>query len=130
MADRLTIEHYVGECFIKCAQVVLSSRIYAPVAGPPRPADRRASRWVSKQAHRCPASNVAGPGAAGSSPTCLHWLGGGLRARGLNCQQTACLGFGQAEGTGGLQACTAWCQEAQIRSERLAVLRGHEPGFE
>ncbi|PNH05654.1 hypothetical protein TSOC_008059 [Tetrabaena socialis] len=44
MADRLTIEHYVGEAFVKCGQVILGSRI--PPAQQARPArDKRASRW-------------------------------------------------------------------------------------
>jgi hypothetical protein len=43
MSDKLTIDHYVAECFIKCANVILSSRIYkeAPIAP-----SRGASRWV------------------------------------------------------------------------------------
>ncbi|KXZ52518.1 hypothetical protein GPECTOR_9g562 [Gonium pectorale] len=47
MADRLTIEHYVGEAFVKCGQVILGSRIMP--TGPSqqtRPArDKRAGRW-------------------------------------------------------------------------------------
>ena len=43
MTEKLGIETYISECFVKCAQVVLSSRIYC--ASPVVP-DKRASRWV------------------------------------------------------------------------------------
>jgi hypothetical protein len=46
MAERLTIEHYVGECVLKCAQVVLAARMpRAP--GVEAPIDKRSGRWVS-----------------------------------------------------------------------------------
>ncbi|KAG2484087.1 hypothetical protein HYH03_017106 [Edaphochlamys debaryana] len=47
MADRLTIEHYIGEAFVKCGQVILGGRVLTPSAQQQaRPArDRRASRW-------------------------------------------------------------------------------------
>jgi hypothetical protein len=55
--DKLTIDHYVAECFIKCATVILSSRIYQENPIPP---DKRASRWVrallSRQCTRPPTS--------------------------------------------------------------------------
>eukprot|EP00195_Chlamydomonas_chlamydogama_P002020 CAMPEP_0202917596 /NCGR_PEP_ID=MMETSP1392-20130828/71357_1 /ASSEMBLY_ACC=CAM_ASM_000868 /TAXON_ID=225041 /ORGANISM="Chlamydomonas chlamydogama, Strain SAG 11-48b" /LENGTH=286 /DNA_ID=CAMNT_0049610389 /DNA_START=34 /DNA_END=891 /DNA_ORIENTATION=- len=42
MAEKLTVENYVGECIVKCAQIILSSRIYNPTPSIP---DKRASRW-------------------------------------------------------------------------------------
>ncbi|GIL93089.1 hypothetical protein Vretifemale_20515 [Volvox reticuliferus] len=48
MADRLTIEHYIGEAFVKCGQVILGSRILptGSVQQQPRSArDKRAGRW-------------------------------------------------------------------------------------
>lgn len=42
MADKLTIERYIAECFVKCANVVLSSRVYNGSRAAP---DRRSSRW-------------------------------------------------------------------------------------
>eukprot|EP00877_Chromochloris_zofingiensis_P011438 jgi/Chrzof1/6548/Cz19g00200.t1 len=42
MADILTIEHYVGECFVKCAHVILNARAFKGTKVVP---DRRASRW-------------------------------------------------------------------------------------
>ncbi|GBF96972.1 hypothetical protein Rsub_09769 [Raphidocelis subcapitata] len=53
MAERLTIEHYVGECCLKCAQVVLAARIprdQAAIA----PSDRRAGRWFLLEVDEVP----------------------------------------------------------------------------
>lgn len=44
MAERLTIEHYVGECTLKCAQVILAARIPRKDA-PNAPGERRSGRW-------------------------------------------------------------------------------------
>ncbi|KAF6256683.1 autophagy-related protein 13-domain-containing protein [Scenedesmus sp. NREL 46B-D3] len=44
MADRLPIEHYIEECFIKCSQVVLGARIFQPDQSRPAP-DKRSARW-------------------------------------------------------------------------------------
>jgi hypothetical protein len=46
MAERLTIEHYVGECTLKCAQVILAARIPRKSSAVP-PVDKRSGRWVS-----------------------------------------------------------------------------------
>lgn len=53
MADRLTIDHYVGECFYKCSQVVLASRVVKPsaptdtrVENAPASSSKRSSKWV------------------------------------------------------------------------------------
>lgn len=40
-------EVIVGECIVKCAQCVLSSRVLEQ--GPRGPPDRKRSRWVSSQ---------------------------------------------------------------------------------
>ncbi|KAG2451758.1 hypothetical protein HYH02_003537 [Chlamydomonas schloesseri] len=48
MADRLTIEHYVGEAFVKCGHIILGSRVLSAAGTPAqqRPArDKRAGRW-------------------------------------------------------------------------------------
>eukprot|EP00879_Flechtneria_rotunda_P022052 GHRR01023267.1.p1 GENE.GHRR01023267.1~~GHRR01023267.1.p1 ORF type:complete len:354 (+),score=78.69 GHRR01023267.1:72-1133(+) len=43
MAERLTMEHYIGECFLKCAQVILSARIYR--AERKQAPEKRSARW-------------------------------------------------------------------------------------
>lgn len=49
MAERLTIEHYAGECISKCAQVVLSARIPRKGSPPAAAGERRLQgRWVSR----------------------------------------------------------------------------------
>jgi hypothetical protein len=48
MADRLPIEHYIEEFFVKCAQVVLGARIFQPDQSRPAP-DKRSARWVRKK---------------------------------------------------------------------------------
>jgi hypothetical protein len=60
MSDKLTIDHYVAECFIKCANVILSSRVYQ---GAPIAPSRGASRWV----RRAPRGNALRGTAR------LHW---------------------------------------------------------
>ena len=47
MAERLTVEHYVGECFLKCAQVILASRVFVPDVVDSQAQDKRINRWVS-----------------------------------------------------------------------------------
>ncbi|WIA19787.1 hypothetical protein OEZ85_005698 [Tetradesmus obliquus] len=44
MADRLPIEHYIEECFVKCAQVILGARIFQSDQSKPAP-DKRSARW-------------------------------------------------------------------------------------
>ena len=46
MAEWLTIEHYVGECTLKCAQVILSARIPRTKCATEAP-EKRSGRWVS-----------------------------------------------------------------------------------
>lgn len=43
--EKLTIEHYVGECTLKCAQVILAARI--PRKNNVEATERRSGRWVS-----------------------------------------------------------------------------------
>lgn len=45
MADRLTVEHYIGKCFEKCAQIVLGSRVYQ-VEENKASQDKRSAQWV------------------------------------------------------------------------------------
>lgn len=55
MASALTVEHYTTECFVKCAQVILSARL------PPKPnalPDKRSSRWVRPRHPNCPAHEL------------------------------------------------------------------------
>lgn len=48
MAERLTIEHYIGEAFVKVAQVILGSRLFTASRGPNTRVqrDKKAGRWV------------------------------------------------------------------------------------
>ncbi len=49
MAERLTIEHYIGEAFVKIAQVILGSRLFTASRGAHIRVqrDKKAGRWVS-----------------------------------------------------------------------------------
>jgi hypothetical protein len=79
MADRLPIEHYIEECFIKCAQVVLGARIFQSDQAKPAP-DKRSARWVRKIAqtrllaakHACMRS--LRPPHVGNSAVLMGWL--------------------------------------------------------
>jgi hypothetical protein len=41
----LTLEDYIGESYVKCANIILGSRIFQSEQQKP-PADRRSGRWV------------------------------------------------------------------------------------
>lgn len=45
MTERLTVEHYVGKCFVKCAHIILGSRVYQDEDRKPS-LDKRSAQWV------------------------------------------------------------------------------------
>lgn len=44
------LEDYIGEAFVKCAHIILGSRIFQLEQDRP-PVDRRSGRWVSRPGH-------------------------------------------------------------------------------
>jgi hypothetical protein len=50
MSDKLTADHYIAECLVKSAHVILGARVYQ--AEKP-PVDKRAGKWVCQNIELC-----------------------------------------------------------------------------
>jgi len=74
--NSLTTEHYVAECTLKCAQVVLASRVPRSKSAAIAPVDKRSGRWVRGVVGRMRICAVGEDGGRGTG-----WFSPGQRGK-------------------------------------------------